>query len=253
MVILNVLLGAFIVHMELGRPRTPAASAPAATDKPKVASSPQAGPKADERAAPASPASPDPLPKPVESAPAAMSKRGQAVLPEARITARAAIRRLRAGKTSAVVVKAPEADAAKVSAPPASSSQPAAPVRGAATPAAPSANVKPSAAAASVRTAATSVPVNSAPPRNAPVASILPQPSAAAPATRRVASIGLQPSSDPGWVKPKMPVAPLGKVMEIVRRPVTPQDNCGDDKTPIPCPTLHHRFETEDPAPDDPQ
>ncbi len=64
----------------------------------------------------------------------------------------------------------------------------------------------------------------------------------------KVASVGL-PGMDKGLAAPKLAVGPLSPKLEIVRRPPEPKvdvPNCGGDVV-IPCPTLHKRPSTGSP------
>jgi hypothetical protein len=66
-------------------------------------------------------------------------------------------------------------------------------------------------------------------------------------AMNRVASVGLPPT-ETGLLTPKRPVAPISPKLEIVPRPATERENCGDDGAFIACPTLQTRPEVSIPS-----
>jgi len=220
-------------------PGAPAPSTPLPLEPPKAAPSPQPHAPVDRE--------PGPVLKilPVEAMPAAV--------PSAQMPKHPAIEALRAGKS-----QLPKLSASKpqVHPPQERLGQTPALVRVPAVTPGSSANLAQPGRAASFANQGAGALGNAGAPPKAPAPSVLAPPATGngftAKGTRsasmnRVASVGL-PTAEKGLLTPKKPVAPVSPKIEIVPRPATERENCGDDGAFIACPTLQTRPEGSIPS-----
>ena len=254
MFVFNILLAAFLVRTEFGRPGAPAISTPLAPNGPKAGSTPQIHAPPDQGSSLDRSSSPGLKTPPVEARPAALPSTKKAKRPETNAR--------RASKPQRAALPAPMPQPV-IYPPQERFGRTPSPIRNPGASSSASANVAPQGGGASQGLGASfSIPgagvhTNAGPHPNAPAA-----PAPAPPAmdngltakgtgsrsVAKVAPVRLQ-AMEKGLAIPKMPVAPVVlPKMEI--RPAEKPENCGDDKDFVACPTLKMRYDTPYTSPD---
>ena len=239
MFVFILLLVAFIVRTEIGRPAAPATTSPLTVEQPKPSPLPELNAPVD------SGSSIDQKTPPAEAKPAA--------LPSTQVAKRPANNAQRASRTLLPNYPAP-VPRAGVNATQQRLGQTPAPARDAAASPGSSANVSSPGQTATV--GASGVPGNAGSAPKAPAPSVL-APSATGqgstakgtrPATtNRVAPVGLPPM-EKGSAMQKKPVASVASQLEIIHLPAGKSENCGTEDAFLACPTLHTRPETPIPS-----
>lgn len=231
------------------RPGLPATSTPLPLEQPKAGSSPQiiTPPNAPSNSAVNQGASSDLKTAPAEARPAALPSPQKAQ----HLPVKALPKTLRASKPQRPVLSAPMLRAAVYPAQKPLGQKPAS-VSDAKANASASANIAQPGMPASNGTRGAGMPSSAGASANAPALSTpaltaigngLTAKGSRSGSGYKVASVGL-PGVESGVVRPKMPVAPVSAINEVVPRPAEKLENCGDDKVFVACPKLKNRYET---------
>ena len=248
MFVLNILLAAFLVRTEFGRPGAPAISTPVAPDRPKAGSTLHINAPPDQGSSLDGRSSLGLKTPPVEARPAALPSTQKAKRPETNAR--------RASKPQSAALSAPMPQPV-IHPPQERLGRTPSPVPNPAAPSSANANVAPhglgtsQGLGASFGVPGAGVHSNAEPHPNAPAAPALASPAmdtgltakgAGSGSVAKVAPVRLQ-AMEKGLAIPKMHVAPVDlPKMEV--RPAEKPENCGGDKVFVACPTLKIRYDT---------